>query len=181
MNATRAVARPSALCRIVLNQAESESRPPNRVAGEGTISDSVRSLALELAGPVWRARIRREAEALNASLFTRLMLREDVLPALRADDEPQAGGPPEALAQAEEWPESPDGAYEGVQGGGPQARPHGSGLSRGPPLGPGRVPHSPRRIDYFTLAAAEYRAGYPRESLASLQRFAEDYKIIPSK
>jgi hypothetical protein len=169
------------LVNLVLKQAESESDLRDRVARDNTISDSVRTLALELAGLFWRARIRREAESVNTSLFARLMLREAVLPALRADANLKPAVRAEALAQAEEWPQSADTLYDACK-----AVVHEPGRPESAYRDALRWARAacrirPDRIDYFTLAAAEYRAGYPRESLASLQRFAEDYKIYNLK
>jgi hypothetical protein len=105
------------------------------------------------------------------------MFREDVLASLRADETLEPEVRAEALAQAEEWPESADALYDACK-----AVVHEPGRPESAYREALRWARAacrirPRRIDYFTLAAAEYRAGHPGEALASLRRFAEDYKI----
>src|SRR5262249_30263921 len=165
------------LVHFLLEQVESEAVLRERIARDRSISDAVRSRALELADPFWRARIRRQAEAINVSHFARLLLRDDVLAALHADRSLEPAVRAEALAQAAEWLEAPKGLYK---------------ASRAVADEPGRPAAAYRQAlrlaeaacriedgwwgNHFTLGIAQYRARCPREALASLRRCIELYQ-----
>jgi WD40 repeat protein len=69
------------------------------------VSDAVRQQALTLVEPVWRNRVRQEAEEKVADLFSKPLFRSEVLARLRADPGLSEPVRQEALALAERWVE----------------------------------------------------------------------------
>jgi WD40 repeat protein len=164
------------LVHFLLEQVQSEAVLRERITRDATISDPVRSLALELADPFWRARIRRKAEAINATLFARLLLRDDVLAALRADASLEPTVRAEALAQAAEWPESVSALYAASRAvadePGRPAADYRQALRQAEAVC--RISTADARY-LFVLGVVQYRAGYPREALATLRRATENF------
>jgi hypothetical protein len=165
------------LVHFLLEQVESEVVLRERITRDATISDPVRSLALELADPFWRARIRRRAEAINASLFARLLLRDDVLAALRADASLEPTVRAEALAQAAEWLESVGALCEASRAVADEPGRPEAAYRQALRQAEAACRTSADRVEYlFALGVAQYRAGYPREALATLRRATDNYR-----
>ncbi len=67
------------LVRFLTERVASDADLRNRIAADPTISADVRSLALALSRDFWEARVRAHAKDLIRPLYTRLLLRADIL------------------------------------------------------------------------------------------------------
>jgi hypothetical protein len=164
------------LIRFLLERVTSEAELRDRIAGDPTISKETRATALELARGFWTTRIRGQASRLVSSLFARLLLRADVLDAVRADRTliPEVRAAALALALAETWPESPmalnNAAWELVK---LPDRPHAD-FRRGLRLAETVCQLEPHNVAFLnTLGVAQYRAGQSEKALATLSRSNE--------
>jgi hypothetical protein len=162
------------LIRFLLERVASAAELRDRIAGDRTISPETRATALKLAEDFWAARIRGQVESLVSSSFARLLLRADVLDALRADTTLDPAVRAAALALAETWPESP-GDLNGVAwtlAAFPD--PPEADSRRGLRLAETACQLDPGNWFHFnTLGVAQYRAGQYEKALATLKRSNE--------
>jgi tetratricopeptide (TPR) repeat protein len=157
------------LVRFLVDRLASEAEVRDRITHDKTRSAAVRAAALEMARGFWEMRVNRRAEEIVEPLFSRLLLREDVLDALRA----QPAADPEVQAAcvklAETWSESSgdcnEAAWRLVLKPGQPAASYERGL---------RLARAACRLEaddgrlLNTLGIAEYRAGLVPEALATL-------------
>jgi hypothetical protein len=145
-----------------------------RVAGDKTRSPAVRATALELVHSLWETRIDRQAEEIVWPLFKELMLREDVLDALRrrpaAEPEVQAACLRIAEATADSVGECNEAAARLIlRPGQPLA-----GYERGLRLARAATALEPDIGNFLnTLGIAEYRVGLLPQAMATLERSNE--------
>ena len=133
------------------------------------ISDAVRQRALTLVEPIWRNRVRQEAEREVRSLFAKPLFRSEVLASLRADPVLSEPVRQEALALAERFVELPhylDQASRAVAGR-PGAEPSAYRLAVE------RAEIACRLMPFegsyhTTLGMAQYRLGKYQEALTTL-------------
>ncbi len=138
------------------------------------VSDAVRQQALTLVEPIWRDRVRQEAEKVVKSLFAKPLFRSEVLAHLRADPVLSEPVRQEALALAERIVENPyhfDRASRAVA-----SRP-GAGASAYR-LAVQRAELACRLLPFegryqTTLGMAQYRLGMYQEALTTLTRADE--------
>ena len=78
----------------------------DRIRSDTSLTPEVRRRALDLAGPYGEGLVRHEAECRIESLYDRAMLRPDVLASLRTDPSLSEAVRRQALALAEQIPES---------------------------------------------------------------------------
>jgi WD40 repeat protein len=160
--------------RFLINRVSSEADLRSRIEDDATISNEVRAVALEQAGPFWETHRRQRAEAVVLPLIARGLLREDVLDAIRND--PQIGPDLKsvALELAEVVPESGGAlnlaSWEVVR------RPGASGAAyrlalRRAEAACRLLPHRGSLMN--TLGVAQYRVGLNREALATLMKSNE--------
>ena len=93
------------LIRSLLERVISEAELRDRIEAANTISPETRAAALKLAKDSWATRIQERASNLVGSLFSRLLLRADVLDSLRTDPELDPDVRAVALDLAEAWRE----------------------------------------------------------------------------
>jgi WD40 repeat protein/tRNA A-37 threonylcarbamoyl transferase component Bud32 len=145
-----------------------------RVRDDATISDAVRQRALTLVEPIWRSRVRQEAEKEVRPLFGKPLFRAEVLAHLRADPALSEPVRQEALALAERWVESPTALNRA-----------GRAVACRPGADPAAYRLAAERAGiacrlmpfegsyHTTLGMAQYRLGQYQEALATLTRADE--------
>jgi hypothetical protein len=159
------------LVRFLVDRLASLAEVRDRMTRDQTRSAAVRAAALEMARGFWEMRVNRRAEEIVEPLFNRLLLREDVIDALRAqpaaDPEVQAA----CVKMAETWSESSGACDEAavrliLKPGQPSAS-----YERGLRLARAACRQEPAVSKFLsTLGIAEYRAGLVPEALATLTR-----------
>jgi hypothetical protein len=159
------------LIRFLLERVTSEVELHDRIAGDPTIARETRAMALKLARGFWTTRICGQASRLVSSLFDRLLLRSDVLDAVRADRTLNPEVRAAALALVETWTESSSElnyvAWELVK---LPDRPDAD-FRRGLRLSETLCQLAPHIGAYLnTLGVAQYRAGQSEKALATLSR-----------
>jgi hypothetical protein len=159
------------LVRFLVDRLASQAQVRDRITRDRTRSQAVRAAALEMARGLWEMRVNRRAEEIVEPWFNRLLLREDVIDALRAqpasDPEVQAA----CLKLAETLGESSYNCNEAaallILKPGQPAASYERGL---------RLARAACRQEsgigelLSTLGIAEYRAGLVPEALATLTR-----------
>ncbi|MFO0890039.1 MAG: serine/threonine-protein kinase [Isosphaeraceae bacterium] len=165
--------------RFHVERAASAEDLGRRIRDDGSISEDVRGYALSEAEAFWKSEKRRRAEATVGPLFSRPMLREEVVAALERDDSISPELRVESLEQAARWPEQAGGlmqeAWQAVR------RPHRpeAEYRRALRCLDAAEPMLTQNADRESLAvhrgACLYRLGRDREAIASLERSREDY------
>jgi tetratricopeptide (TPR) repeat protein len=162
------------LVSFLVDRLASEGQVRERVARDRTRSPAVRAAALELVHSLWETRINGRAEGFVRPLFRELMLRDDVLDALRrrpaADPEVQAACLRIAEATADSAWECKEAAARLIlRPGQPPAS-----YERGLRLARAATALEPDNGNFVnSLGIAEYRVGLLPEALATLQRSNE--------
>jgi hypothetical protein len=157
------------LVRFLVDRLASEAEVRDRITRDKTRSAAVRAAALEMTRGFWEMRVNRRAEDIVEPLFKRLLLREDVIEALRAqpaaDREVQAA----CLKLAETWSESSgdcnNAAASLIVKPGQSAMSYERGL-RLAKAASQLEPHDSNILN--TLGIAQYRGGLVPEALATL-------------
>jgi tetratricopeptide (TPR) repeat protein len=170
---SESIARDDALrvIRSLLKRVTTEAELRDRIADDKTISKETRAIALELAGGFWAMWVRRQANSLVSSLFARLLLRADVLDALRNDPALIPEARAAALALAATWSESRT-ALNNVSFGLVKLpnRPEAD-FRRGLRMAEEACRLEPDNGDYLnTLGVAQYRMGQYQKAQATLER-----------
>jgi WD40 repeat protein/serine/threonine protein kinase len=160
-----------ALIHFLIDRLPSEADVRDRIARDSTRSPAVRAAALGMVRGYRAMRIQSRAQAILKPLFTRLLLREDVLAALQiqpaADPEIQAACLELALAGVENGMACNNAGWRLVcEPGRPQAN-----YQRGLRLAMAACRLAPDNGTFLnTLGVAQYRAGLVAEALATLTR-----------
>jgi hypothetical protein len=94
------------LVRFLVHRLASEAEVRERIARDQTRSAAVRAAALEMVRGFWEMRVNRRAEEILEPLFNRLLLREEVIDALRAQPAADQEVHAACLKVAETWSES---------------------------------------------------------------------------
>jgi hypothetical protein len=162
------------LVRFLIDRVSSEVDLRSRIEDDATISNEVRAIALEQAGPFWETRRRQRAEAVVLPLIARGLLREEVIDAIRSD--PQIGPDLKsvALELTEVVPESGwdlnRASWEVVSRPGASDAAYRLALRRAEAA----CRLLPDRGSLMnTLGVAQYRVGFNREALATLMKSNE--------
>jgi hypothetical protein len=161
------------LVRFLLERAGSEGALRDGITRDRTISEAVRSLALEQAGPFWKSQVHARAERVVEPLMLNGLLRDEVLAALRENTSLDAEVRADALAQAADWPPAVGPLHQ-----------KSHDVACRPGFDPAAYRDAVRRAEaasrndasplypWFaaTLGMAQYRAGLYGEARATLQR-----------
>jgi hypothetical protein len=162
------------LVSFLVDRLASEGQVRERVARDRTRSPAVRAAALELVHSLWETRINGRAEEIVRPLFKELLLRDDVLDALRrrptADPEIQAACLRIAEATADSVWECNVAAARLIL---PPGQPVAS-YERGLRLARAATSLEPDIGNFLnTLGIAEYRVGLLPKAMTTLQRSNE--------
>jgi WD40 repeat protein len=159
------------LVRFLVDRLASEAEVRDRITRDQTRSAAVRAAALEMARGIWEMRVNRRAEGIVGPLFNRLLLREELVDALRAQPASDREVQGACLKLAETWGESSWDCNEAaalliIKPGQPAAS-----YERGLRLARAACRLEPDNGNLVnTLGIAQYRAGLVPEALATLTR-----------
>jgi WD40 repeat protein len=162
------------LVRFLIDRVSSAADLRARIEADVTVSNEVRAIALEQAGPFWETQQRHRAEALVVPLMERGLLRSEVIDAIR--DDPQIGPDLKsvALERAEVLPESVwalnEASWDVVRHAGASASAYRLALRRAEAAS--RLLPQWRGL-MNTLGVAQYRVGLNREAVATLMKANE--------
>jgi hypothetical protein len=163
---------------VLIDRVATEADLRDRIARDRTRSPTVRAAALEMVGGFWGARavrraeaIARRARAIVEPLFARLLLRDDVLVALRAQPAADPAIQAACLELAGTWTELAsdcnDAGFALVRDPGRPEEDYRRGLR----LAEFACRREPRNGSFLnTLGVAQYRGGLAAPALATLMR-----------
>jgi WD40 repeat protein len=156
---------------FLADRVDTEADLRDRIARDLTRSPAVRSAAREMIGDFWAMRARHRAEAIVDPLFVRLLLRDDVLTALRArpeaDPTVRAACLERATTRTEPALECNNAGFALVRVRGRLARDYRRGLR----LAEAACRLRPGDAAFLnTLGVAQYRLGLVDSAVATLTR-----------
>jgi tetratricopeptide (TPR) repeat protein len=163
---------------FLVERVRSVSELRDRIARDATISEAVRSVALELSRGFWEAHVHEQADAVITRLFNSGRLREEVLDAVqeRRDLEPEVRSSALALARSFPLSAAPliQASWSVVREAGRDAAAYRGALNR---VEVACQLEPEKGYGLETLGMAHYRLGQYAEALAALER----YKALSSE